>query len=227
MSQIIEDLKKESDEDLLVYISMVDEPEVRNAAFTEFHRRFKDFLWNLITQICSSHYDSDDLAKAVFQNTLIAVSQYSHTFDTNGETNREQIAKKLYGWLTTIAKNETKRLLIESKNNINRQEDDGIAYQSMIANAKQSVKNTSKYLAAIESAVKRLSERDQHIVLTYWQYYEHGNGSQAKNMPARVLDELASKYSTTKANIRKIIERGNKAIKEDSASSIPNLQTTL
>ena len=83
MSQIIEDLKKESDEDLLVYISMVDEPEVRNVAFTEFHRRFKDFLWNLITQICSSHYDSDDLAKAVFQNTLIAVYQYSHTFDTN------------------------------------------------------------------------------------------------------------------------------------------------
>ena len=110
MSQIIEDLKKESDEDLLVYISMVDEPEVRNVAFTEFHRRFKDFLWNLITQICSSHYDSDDLAKAVFQNTLIAVYQYSHTFDTNGETNREQIAKKLYGWLATIAKNETKRL---------------------------------------------------------------------------------------------------------------------
>ena len=202
-------MMNETDEDLMVIISMKDDPEACNLAFSEFHRRFKRFLFGMAYNITFMLPNSNELRDAVFQNTLINVYKYSGSFSVNGETDPEKIKRRIHGWLVKIEKRELMALLEDNQPVINPEELNN-SYECENSDDTNDQPTYSEEI--VDKALKLLSERDQHIFMTYWLYYEHGVRSQAKNLPDYVLEGLASKYETTLANIRKIIERSKKKV---------------
>ena len=199
----------ESDEDLLVIISMKDDVESSNLAFTEFHYRYKNFIYGMAVKITTYLPNSVELRDAVFQNTLINVYKYCSSFGVNGEKDPKKIKSRIHGWLIKIARRELLALLsnreaiidpselnLEYETDDLQEEDATILYSELMVN----------------EALKILIERDQHIFMTYWLYYELGVGSQAKNLPPDILDDLATKYGTTPENIRQIISRSKRKV---------------
>lgn len=202
-------MMNETDEDLMVIISMKDDPEACNLAFSEFHRRYKRFLFGMAYNITLMLPNSNELRDAVFQNTLINVYKYSGSFSVNGETDPEKIKRRIHGWLVKIEKRELMALL-EDKQPVIDPEELNNGYESENSDDRNDQPTYGEKM--VDEALKLLSERDQHIFMTYWLYYEHGVRSQAINLPDDVLEDLASKYETTLANIRKIIERSKKKV---------------
>jgi DNA-directed RNA polymerase sigma subunit (sigma70/sigma32) len=60
----------------------------------------------------------------------------------------------------------------------------------------------------LQKALDELKPRDREIMLMYFLNYEEG-----KNMQSEVLDRIENTFSTTRANIRQIINRSKKKIK--------------
>lgn len=207
-------LKNEADEDLLVIISMKDDNLSSNLAFEEFHRRFKRFIYGMAIKVTATLPNSDELRDAVFQNTLINVYKYCDSFSTEGELDPEIIQRKIHGWLVKIAKNELLSLLRGQESIV---DPDRLNYRDTgVDNVMdEEVPDQLSYNEQIVGeALKLLKDRDQHVFMTYWLYYEMGEGSQAKNLPSEVIEELAAKYETTPENIRQIISRSKKKVFE-------------
>lgn len=207
-------LINESDEDLLVIISMKDDIDSSNLAFEEFHRRFKRFIYGMAIKVTANLPNSDELRDAVFQNTLVNVHKYCESFSTEEESEPEIIKRKIHGWLVKIAKNELLSLLRGQQPVVDPEElNNGISWGANVLD--EEVSDELSYNEQIVGeALKLLKDRDQHVFMTYWLYYEMGEGSQAKNLPTEVLEELAAKYDTTPENIRQIISRSKKKVFE-------------
>lgn len=202
----------ETDDDLLVIISMKDDPKSSNLAFTEFYHRYSKFMFGMACKVAAKLPNFVEIRDAVFQNTLISIYKYCSSFDTKGETEPEIVKRKIQGWLVKITKNELLTLLRgvehvknpeefnnEPFTNIeNEDEDNSISYNEQI----------------IEDSFKLLSPKEQHIFKTYWLYYEAGKGSQARNLPPDIMDDLTKQYGTTPENIRQIISRSKKKVFE-------------
>jgi DNA-directed RNA polymerase specialized sigma24 family protein len=204
-------MMNETDEDLMVIISMKDDPEACNLAFSEFHSRFKRFLFGMAYKVASKLPNSNELRDAIFQNTLISVNNYSGSFSVNGETDPVKIRRRIHGWLVMIEKRELFALLEDRQREIDPEELNNF-YDKDCESSEETNDQPTYGERMVDEALKLLSERDQHIFMTYWLHYEHGVRSQAKNLPDDVLRDLASKYETTLPNIRKIIERSKKKV---------------
>lgn len=201
----------ETDEDLLVIISMKDDPESSNLAFSEFHRRFKKFIFGMASSVTAKLQNSVELRDAVFQNTLISVYKYCDSFSVKGETNPEIVSRKIHGWLVKIAKNE----LLTLFRGVEHIKDPEVFNKYIRTDVKEEEDETPTYNEQIvEDALKRLSPKDQHIFMTYWLYYEAGTGAQARNLTPEILDDLTKQYGTTPENIRQIISRSKKKVFE-------------
>ncbi len=199
----------ETDEDLLVIMSMKDDEDACHNAFAEFHQRYKDILYFMVGGVCSAHPNNSELTKVIFNNVLLNVYQGCHTFDAEGQTDPEKIKKAILSWMAVIARNEYKAQFTKKEKKETEQSTFRTMVKSSLAKPKYS------YSAdLIEKAYAQIpKERDRDILRTYWLFYEKGEGSQAKNLPDEVLDDLSSRYQTSKDNIRTIISRTNKIVR--------------
>ncbi|MES2457889.1 MAG: hypothetical protein V4594_20185 [Bacteroidota bacterium] len=201
-------MSTETDEDLLIIMSMKEDVESSQASFVEFHRRYKDFLYFLVEKTCSNHPNSKELIKVIFNNVLLNVFQYCKSFNCS-EKDETIIRKKIMGWLTSIAKTEYKAQFTKTSKKM----EEDLVFKSMV---KSSI-SPPKYSYSEDIVGKAFEQipkdRDRDILRTYWIFYEKGDKSQAKNMPDDALDDLATRYNTTKENIRTIISRTNKIVK--------------
>lgn len=207
-------LVDETDEDLLVIISMKDDPESSAKAFAEFHSRFKRFIYGMSIKITSNLPNSGELRDAVYQNTLINVHSYSGSFSAEGEIEKENVRRRIHGWLVKIAKNELLAMLRDQQPVIDPEELNKNYDKGVNPNEEKQNPQPSYNEDMVAEALKLLKDRDQHVFMTYWLYYEPGKSDQSKNLPRNVLDELATKYETTSENIRQIISRGKKKVFE-------------
>ena len=92
-------MKNESDEDLLVIISMKDDKSSSDKAFAEFYSRFKGFMYNALYKVTENLPNSEELRNVVFQNTFIGKALFTrfrtlyeiillnYEVTTNGQTN--------------------------------------------------------------------------------------------------------------------------------------------
>ncbi|WP_185226257.1 sigma-70 family RNA polymerase sigma factor [Chryseobacterium indologenes] len=77
----------------------------------------------------------------------------------------------------------------------------------MTESEEEGSENISENLKKISDYLSKISERDRDIILTTYNYYVPG-----KNTPSKVLDDLESKWSTSRENIRKILQKFRQAI---------------
>jgi len=199
----------ETDEDLLVIMSMKDDEGACHNAFEEFHRRYKDILYYMVTGVCSAHPNHSELTKVIFNNVLLNVYQGCHTFDAEGQTDQEKIKKAILSWMAVIARNEYKAQFTKKE----KKETEQSTFKTMVKSSL--IKPKYSYSTdLIKKAYAQIpKERDRDILRTYWLFYEKGEGSQAKNLPDEILDDLSSRYQTSKDNIRTIISRTNKIVR--------------
>jgi DNA-directed RNA polymerase specialized sigma24 family protein len=199
----------ETDEDLLIIMSMKDDKSACNSAFSEFHRRYKDLLYYMVGGVCSSHPNCRELTKVIFNNVMLNVYHYCHTFTCDGQSNAEKVKKSILSWLATIARNEYKAQFIKHE----KRDAERSAFKTMASSSLKKPKYTYSD-DLIEKAYAQIpKERDRDILRMYWMFYEKGEKSQAKNLPDDVLDDLSARYNTSRDNIRTIISRTNRMLK--------------
>lgn len=209
-NETFSDLTQESDADLLEMISWKDDIETRNQAFTEFYKRHITFLYSLVHTVCYKFYNNYEMSTVITNNVLINVYNYSGSFKVEGTQTEAYIKNKIEAWLASIARQEMIVLFATSK----KAQEEQAAYSKMITSSTTDRSTVSYNEDVVKKAFAQLKPREQDILRTYWLFYEKGTGTQAKNMPPGILEELAKRYETTSLNIRQIISRSNKTVKE-------------
>ena len=200
-----------SDQSLLHLIATGESIEIRNQAFTVFYDRYQPFVASSLWRVCGPIANNDEFCLALLNNTFLRVYRHRKPFVIDDHKTAEEKQRHVEGWLLKIAQRE----FWKQQSNDKYPPDEAVeAYEMMIQ-----ASTLDEHVAPFEEDVIReayalLSPRDQHIVHTYWQYYSPGKGIQAKNLPETVLTELATRYAITPENIRQVISRGNKKIKE-------------
>lgn len=198
----VETLTNYSDEELFILMSDRDESEVQKA-FTIFYKRYENFLWKLCYYICHACKtpENEELAKDLFQNTMISIYNYRDTFKPK--------KSKVTTWMSLIAKRELYHLLCGIKEY--RIDEKLEALQESIIDEKleNDIEIQSPEQNALKDAIETLTEREQEILFIYVMY-EDGN----KQLPKEMRQYLLDKYATTQQNIQQIKCRSLKKIKE-------------
>ena len=200
-----------SDQKLLKIIATDEDVDVRNRAFTIFYNRYKNFVWGSLRRVCGPIANDDEFCLALLNNTFLRVYNHRKPFVVDEQKNSNEKQRHVEGWLLKIANREFWKLQSDGK----FPPDDAIEAFEMMIEATTAYEDVELFDEdVIQEAYALLSLRDQHVLHTYWQYYSPGKGSQAKNLPDSILVELATRYKITPDNIRQIISRGNKKIKD-------------
>jgi RNA polymerase sigma factor (sigma-70 family) len=198
-----------SNEELFLLMSYKDENEIEaQKAFSIFYNRYKESLWTLCYSICRNckTNENNELAKDLFQNTMISIYTYGNTFDPQ--------KSKVTTWMSRIAKNEFYQLLCGIKEDrLDEKMEFFLSESAANEEIEADFENQSPEQKALEEAIKSLSEREQEVLLTYIMY-EDGN----KQLPPEMRQHLIDKYATTQQNIQQIKSRALKKIKDHIVS---------
>ena len=194
----------EIEETLLLISERSNDEGAALAAFKNLYKNYSKFLNTVISGALrnSGIYD-EHILNTVMNNTFYKLYEDPLTFSFPKNIEDDKTFK---AWLSVVARNELKRLLKEYYHNNSSLEESGI--ESAIISEELSLEVfESTNIKVLNDALNTLSERDRHILLTIYLYYEEG-----KNTPSETLDLLCEMYGTTKVNIRKIRERSEKKI---------------
>lgn len=229
----------ESDDYLIELMGMKEDfPEESMAAYGKIYFRYWDVMLVIATNVTKDESDAEDL----LSDTFNMVYKRAATFNKGKVHNSENIRLSIQKWMTVIMQrifydhylddaykkpsdneNPEDSFIIDNKSIRKHLSDD---YNDFIENLEQAERfeiepdkgqNESENLARVKESVNKLSERDKDIVLTVYNYHVPG-----KKTPSEVLDDLEKRWETTRQNIRKILEKFRKAIKEDLQFHLSN-----
>ena len=194
----------EIEETLLLISEKSNDVGAALVAFTNLYKNYSKFLNTVISGALknSGIYD-EHILNTVMNNTFYKLYEDPLTFSFPKNIEDDKTFK---AWLSVVARNELKRLLKEYYHNNSSLEEIGIE-PAIISEELSLEVFESANIKILNDALNTLSERDRHILLTIYLYYEEG-----KNTPSETLDLLCEMYGTTKVNIRKIRERSEKKI---------------
>lgn len=194
----------EIEETLLLISERSNDEGAALAAFKNLYKNYSKFLNTVISGALrnSGIYD-EHILNTVMNNTFYKLYEDPLTFSFPKNIEDDKTFK---AWLSVVARNELKRLLKEYYHNNSSLEEIGIE-PAIISEELSLEVFESANIKILNDALNTLSERDRHILLTIYLYYEEG-----KNTPSETLDLLCEMFGTTKVNIRKIRERSEKKI---------------
>src|SRR5215213_1186901 len=206
------DLSKETDDDLLVYMSMrEDAPSEADEALVELFRRHRKYLYNACCRAYSDILDRSAVADLV-TDTLMRASQKAGTFKCSGLTDARSQRAYVRGWLSKIAERLVMTALRSQRGVIIEHLDDeqweAVPEQEAgDAEAEGPSPETQLYCEAFD----RLTGREQHVLrgTALW----HKPGQEHQKLPDDVSEELAETLGTTSDNIRQIRHRARQKIK--------------
>lgn len=194
----------EIEETLLLISERSSEEGAALTAFTNLYKNYSKFLNSVISGALknSGIYD-EHVLNTVMNNTFYKLYENPLVFSFPKNTEDDKTFK---AWLSVVARNELKLLLKEYYHSNTSLEESGME-PAIISEELPLEVFESTNIKVLNDALNTLSERDRHILLTIYLYYEEG-----KNTPSSTLDLLCEMYGTTKVNIRKIRERSEKKI---------------
>lgn len=196
------DLRQESDEDLLIYMSMrEDDPAVARAAWAEFFQRHREYLYRLCRKLSKGVLDEAG-AKDLVQDTFIRAYHRAGTFNGEGIKDPDRLRRRTRAWLGRIAHRIFLDMLRgrDGLREVPLEENDPGPEPEPIQSSGTS---TSRQL--LNEAIDSLSEREQIVLRTTYQYYEPGKKNQ--HLPHDVVEDLAKTLQTTPENLRQIKRR--------------------
>jgi RNA polymerase sigma factor (sigma-70 family) len=200
------DLRHESDEDLLIYMSMrAEDPAVAQAAWAEFFRRHAKYLYGRCRRFSRNVLDEAGTNDLV-QETLIRAYDKAGTFNAAGIKDTKRLERRTRAWLGRIALNIFRDMLRDrdGRREVPLDENDPAPEPEP-----RQTSLTSARRQLIDEAIDSLSEKEQIVLRTVYQYYEPG-----KNLPRAVIEDLANSLKTTSDNLRQIKSRALRKMKQ-------------
>jgi len=191
-------------EDLLLIISDQKENKERSQdGFIELYRRYSEDLTQAVAgYLKSKGIYNDEMHKSIISNVFLEV--YENPLSFNYDNKKHQSEESAFkAWIYIIARNEFADLMRHSikftETHTLGIENDLIERYADVDIEEEIVSGNRKLL---DSALSVLSERECHILLTCFDYFEDG-----KNTPSDVLDYLCEYWGTTRDNVRQIKKR--------------------
>jgi RNA polymerase sigma factor (sigma-70 family) len=191
-------------EDLLLIISDQKEDKERSQnGFVELYRRFsEDVTQSVAGFLKSKGIFNDELHKSIVSNVFLEVYENPLSFNYDNKSHQsEESAFK--AWLYIIARNEFADLM---RHSIKYTETHTLGIESDLIERYAEIDIEEEVLSGnrklLDSALSVLSDRERHILLACFDYYEDG-----KNTPSDVLDYLCEYWGTTRDNVRQIKKR--------------------
>lgn len=201
---------QETDEDLLIYISMKDDdPDIAKLAFEEFYHRHAQYLYNVLVKQYPNLEESDEI-NDLLQETFLRVYEKAGTYKSIGTKNLNESEANIRAWIGRIAINIHNDNYRKNKNN--KEEYLENTELENIPNRPESINIKTEQMRIIEKALDTFSERDKAIILASYQYYDFEEGN--FKIPREELKALCDKFQTTHDNIRQIRKRALQKIKE-------------
>ncbi len=205
--QLVIDLSKKMDGELLMLVAQ--RHDGWENAFRVFYERHCGYLF----YICNRNYCrriSADAVQDLVQETFIRVLEKAHTFRVDDTLNPNDSLRRTRGWLQRIAENLLNDSYYHNTSVPTEPLTDAhVAHAFMLAENNSQDSQDSKRMKLIKDALNSLTEREQDIMRTVYQWYDPN-----KNLPAHVIEELTQRYNTTPENIRKILSRARKKVRE-------------
>ncbi len=193
----------DSDEDLLGYMAMKDDPSCRAAAGA-FYERHKEFLFAVLKKRRAGDVlGGDEGIVDLVQNTFWTAYQKADTYRPCGSADPDRQRRASRAWLCGISRNLIREALAGPVSVVaDVALDDCIDFGSEVHECADA---DLALVAAVSEALDELSERELEVVWTTMMFFKPGEKNQ--RLPNSVAQNLANKLSTTPENIRAIRKR--------------------
>ena len=229
----------EPDDDLIALMGMKEDfPDEALAAYGKIYQRY----WEIMLTIAKGVTRDEKMAEDLIADTFNVIYNRASTFKRGKLRNPDNIRLSITKWMTTIMEHvfydnflddaykkhsdsETfeESCIIEKQyivKRLNTEFDEFIGdleneEETEIQQAIADSSGDSENIKHVQAYINKQSDRDRDIILTTYNYYETN-----KYTPTEVLDELEDKWVTTRENIRKILQKFRKAIKEELQSKM-------
>lgn len=223
---------EEADDYLIELMGLKDDfPDEAMSAYGKIYGRY----WDVMFAVARNVTKDEDVAADLLSDTFAVIYNKASTFRKSKISNPDNVRFSIQKWMAVIMQNVyydhfldeayktssndedfEESYIIEKKfigNHITKDYYDFTEQLSEIEkNGSDEEENSedSANLTKVRDYMEKLSERDKDIILTIYNYHVPG-----KYTPAHVLDGLIEKWVTTRENIRKILEKFRKAIKDE------------
>ena len=229
----------EPDDDLIALMGMKEDfPDEALAAYGKIYERY----WEIMLTIAKGVTRDEKMAEDLLADTFNVIYNRAATFKKGKIRNPDNIRLSISKWMTTIMEHvfydnflddayknhsdsETleESCIIEKQYTVKRLDSDLEEFVEDLENEEETqiqqvVADTgdeSENIKNVKDYLRKQSDRDRDIILTTYNYYQPN-----KYTPTEVLDELEKKWVTTRENIRKILQKFRKAIKEELQSKM-------
>lgn len=195
--------------------------------------------WDVMLEIARRVAKDDDTAQDLLSDTFNMVYNKAGTFDKGKLKRPENIRLCIQKWMTVIMQhifydnyldeaykkpsdneNREDSFIIDRKSVKKHLSDDFDDFVDKLGKDESTESpdeniEESENLTRIKDYIGKLSERDRDIIFTVYNYYIPG-----KYTPSEVLDDIEKRWGTTRQNIRKILEKFRKSIKETLQSQL-------
>jgi DNA-directed RNA polymerase specialized sigma24 family protein len=232
-------VEDEPDDDLIALMGMKkDFPDEALAAYGKIYQRY----WEIMLTIAKGVTRDEKMAEDLIADTFNVIYNRASTFKRGKLRNPNNIRLSITKWMTTIMEHvfydnflddaykkhsdsETfeESCIIEKQYIVKRLNTDFDEFIGDLENEEETEiqmaiadsSGDSENIKHVQAYINKQSDRDRDIILTTYNYYETN-----KYSPTEVLDELEDKWVTTRENIRKILQKFRKAIKEELQSKM-------
>jgi len=198
-------LKEESDE--LIFLMMVDDDEsVKREGQQEFYSRYDKHIFNTCLRLCKYHPDPHRDAEDLTIEVLLKIFGKAASFVPQNSSNPEENSNITKAWINTVATNlyhDIKAVELDEKDAVEKYIESECEGEMPII--------PSKFAQAAKECLATLSEKQRDIIRAY--YAEKDPSNNDVRGRDGVTQTLADEYKTTQPNIRKIVSRAKKAIK--------------
>ena len=209
-------VRDESDFGLLKLMARRDQDEAwADAAWREFYNRHKAYMWTVCGNVAEDLH-GEAWVEDIFVQTFERAYEKAATFKLPADVSGETETRLVRAWLGVIAANLLRRLL---RNHECEQTKDDEEWDTIIDSAapsdareEQDTPELSARRKLITEALDTLTEREQLVLRTTYQFYRIGKRFQ--RLPNSVSQELAQQLGTTPENLRKIRERALEKVRD-------------
>jgi len=199
-----EDFAKETDVDLMGYMSMYDEdPLTAREAWAEFYRRHVDYLYG----VCHRAYDhilgGDTGVGDIVAETFHRAFRKAELFEADGIDDPVRIRRRSRAWLGRIAQ----RLVLDILRGARRLPTYSFETEPWETISEKPVlpSRDDPLIRQVRDALDRLTEKEQTVIRVTFEWYQPGKKHQ--RLPNDVIADLAETLETTPENLRQIRRR--------------------
>jgi RNA polymerase sigma factor (sigma-70 family) len=186
-----------------------EDPAAARAAWAEFYGRHVDYLYAVCTRAYGQLLGGDAGVEDLVIETFHRAYRNARLFDADGIEDPERLRRRARAWLGRIAQRLFQDLL-RSRRRIEMVHLGPEAWQQM-PDKRRPVPRNDELIDKVTEALSRLSEKEQTVIRTTFQWYRPGADHQ--RLPHDVVTDLAETLQTTPENLRQIRKRALEKIR--------------